>query len=101
MSGVSDWIKTFARPMRGHPLKFVVDEIDHEFYIVLDCEAGEEPASVGTCDVLVCRLMADDALAEAVRIRSNADQAAVTKLFAGMDIARLSHSHQPAIPRMP
>jgi hypothetical protein len=32
-----EWIKSYARPMRGKPDRYIVDEFDCEFYLILDC----------------------------------------------------------------
>lgn len=99
MPHVKEWISTFARRMRTEPDKFIVDEVDHDFYLVLDCQDGEDPATHGTCDALVCHLLDEDA--DPIRIACRLDEAAVVRLFDALNLNRLHASEQKPIPRGP
>lgn len=82
------WIKGYARPMRGKPNRFIVDEFDTEFYIILDCEDDpESPESNGLCDVLIVPLIGNG---ETVRLKANCDKYGIMRIFAALGIGRFN-----------
>lgn len=86
-----DFVKRFARSMRGRPERFILDGFDHEFYIVFNFEeCPESPESVGTCDIHVVPLAAEDSLAAAIRVVADANKFGVMRFLAAIGIKRFN-----------
>jgi hypothetical protein len=83
-AALREWIKVYARPKCVGSKKYIVDEFDNEFYLILDCEDDpESPETHGTCDVLVVPYGA-----EAIRLKANCDKYGVMRIFAALGIGR-------------
>lgn len=92
-----EWVKSYARPMRGQKDRFIVDEFDPEFYLILNCEDAPEGVEPGTCDVMVVPLLSDDPLAEGLPLLLGATKQGVQSLFAALGSGRFKAAIQESM----
>lgn len=86
---LKDIIATFTRPMRGHPTRLILDGFGADFFILFDTEEDpESPSTIGTVNIAVCPLLADDFLADSICLVMNANKFGVMRFLAAMGISR-------------
>lgn len=86
---LKDMLATFTRPMRGHPTRLILDGFCADFFILFDVEEDPEtPSTIGTVNIAVCRLLADDFLADSLCLVMNADKFGVMRFLAAIGIQR-------------
>ncbi len=85
-----DYVKQFARPMRGRPERLILDGFDSQCFILFDFEADPEtPESLGTCDIGVVPLHCGDySLDDVIWLVSNAKLHGVMRFLAALGIQR-------------
>lgn len=84
---LKDMLATFTRPMRGHPSRLILDGFNMDYFILFDVEEDpESPETAGTVNIAVCRLFAEDKLADSINIVTNANKFGVMRFLAAIGI---------------
>lgn len=92
-----DWLRSFTRPMRGHPKQLILDGFSADFFLKFDVEEDQEtPESIGTCDIAIVPLMAADQLADAIHLVSNANKYGVLRLLSALGVQRFNEKTKKA-----
>ncbi len=86
-----DLVKAFTRPLRGRPDHLILDSFDHEYFLIFNFEPdNENPKALGTCDIELVPLLAEDYLAESYRLVADANKHGIMRLLAALGVERFS-----------